>query len=73
MAYTFKQEKVASVVISKFGANQDKTLTIAGVDGAINDADVIVGGINQMLSIVGLQNDYDPKNMVRMVKQSVQS
>lgn len=70
MGYRFARQKVSSFQIAENSA-QGKT-TFAGVDGEQADANVIVGGVQQLLSIVGWQNKYNPLDALRTVKENVE-
>ena len=71
MKYEFTTDKVGSMKLQNFGGMTGKTLKLEGVDAQISDADVIIGGINQLLGIVNFQNKYDPEDSVRTVNQNV--
>lgn len=71
MSYVFARQKVSSFQIAQNDA-QGKT-TFAGVDGEQNDANVIVGGVQQLLSIVGWQSKYNPLDALRTVKENVEN
>lgn len=46
-------------------------MTFGGVDGEQQDANVIVNGVQQLLAIVGWENNYDPTDAQRTVKERV--
>ena len=71
MTYEFTTDKVGSMKLNNFHNAIGKSFKIEGVDAQIADANVIIGGINQFLSIVNFQNEYDPENAVRTVNQNV--
>ncbi len=71
MTYEFTTDKVGSVQLKNFQFTAGQTLKIDGVDAQITDANVIIGGINQLLGIVNFQNQYDPNQVVRTVHQNV--
>lgn len=71
MSYVFSTDKVGSVKLQNFHHSIGKSLMLAGVDGQTNDADTVINGINQLLSIVNFQNEYDPEDAIRTVIQSV--
>ena len=70
MTYEFTTDKVGKVTLNVFG-EYGKSFVIRGVDAQISDANVIIGGVNQLLSIVNFQNQYDPEDAVRTVNQNV--
>ena len=71
MSYAFSTEKVGSVKLQNFHHSFGTNLTLAGIDGQSNDADTMINGINQLLSIVNFQNEYNPEDASRTVIQSV--
>lgn len=71
MTYEFTTDKVGSIKLQNFHHNNGETLKIEGVDATITDANVIIGGVNQLLSIVGFENEYNPTDAVRTVNQNV--
>lgn len=71
MTYEFTTDKVGSIKINNFHYNNGETLKLEGIDAQISDANIILGGINQFLNIVGFQNEYSPTNVVRTVNQNV--
>ena len=70
MTYEFTTDKVGKVTLNNF-KSYGKSFTIHGVDAQQSDANIIVGGLNQLLSIVNFQNEYDPEDAVRTVNQNV--
>ncbi|MBE8949025.1 MAG: hypothetical protein SR3Q1_00270 [Quinella sp. 3Q1] len=70
MTYEFTTDKVGKVTLSHFG-EYNKSFTIHGVDAQQSDANIIIGGVNQLLSIANFQNKYDPEDVVRTVNQNV--
>ena len=70
MTYEFTTDKVGKVTLNNF-KSYGKSFTIHGVDAQQSDANIIVGGLNQLLSIVNFQNQYDPQDAVRTVNQNV--
>ena len=70
MTYEFTTDKVGKVTLNNF-KSYGKSFTIHGVDAQQSDANIIVGGLNQLLSIVNFQNQYDPEDAVRTVNQNV--
>ena len=62
MTYEFTTDKVGSMKLQNFRHNTGQTFKIEGVDAQIADANVILGGINQLLSIVNFQNEYDSED-----------
>lgn len=71
MSYVFSTDKVGSVKLQNFHHATGKSLMLAGIDGQTNDADTVINGINQLLSIVNFQNEYAPEEAIRTVIQSV--
>ncbi len=71
MAYQFEKSSVASVKITDWRLTDDNTLTLQGINGAMSSADSLVAGVQQLLSIVGMQNQFTPENMVRVVTERV--
>ena len=70
MNYQFTTDKVGKITLNNF-KSYGKSFTIHGVDAQQSDANIIIGGLNQLLSIVNFQNQYDPENAVRTVNQNV--
>ena len=70
MTYEFTTDKVGKMTLNNF-KTLGKTLTLHGVDAQQSDANIIIGGVNQLLSIVNFQNQYDPEDAVRTVNQNV--
>ena len=70
MTYEFTTDKVGKVTLNNF-KSYGKSFTIHGVDAQLSDANIIIGGVNQLLSIVNFQNEYDPEDAVRTVNQNV--
>ena len=71
MTYEFTTEKVGSVKLENFHNNTGETLHLAGIDAQQPDANVIVGGVKQLLALVDFQNEFNPEYMIRTVNQSV--
>ena len=71
MQYEFTTDKVGSVKLNNFRHNPGQTLKLDGIDAQITDANVILGGLSQFLSIVGFENEYEPTDIVRTVNQNV--
>lgn len=71
MTYEFTTDKVGSMKLQNFRHNTGQTFKIDGVNAQISDANVILGGINQLLGIVNFQNQYYPEDAVRTVNQNV--
>lgn len=71
MVYEFTTDKVGSIKLKNFKNIVGNTLKIAGVNAQESDANVIIGGINQLLGIVNFQSEYDPEEAVRTVNQNV--
>lgn len=70
MNYQFTTDKVGKVTLNNF-KSYGKSFTIHGVDAQQSDANIIIGGLNQLLSIVNFQNQYDPADAIRTVNQNV--
>ena len=70
MTYEFTNDKVGKVTLNNF-KSYGKSFTIHGVDAQQSNANIIVCGVNQLLSIVNFQNQYDPEDAVRTVTQNV--
>ncbi|MBQ3444109.1 MAG: hypothetical protein IJL12_05960 [Selenomonadaceae bacterium] len=70
MTYEFTTDKVGKITLNNFHG-YGKGFTIHGVDAQQSDANIIIGGVNQLLSIVNFQNQYDPEDAVRTVNQNV--
>lgn len=70
MAYQFQKSDVASVKISHWRGTAN-TLNISGINGSLSSADSLVAGVQQFLSISGLQNELVPTRMSRVVTESV--
>lgn len=72
MTYEFTTDKVGKVTLNNF-KTYGKSFTIHGVDAQQSNANIILGGVNQLLSIVNFQNQYSPTDVVRTVNQNVVS
>lgn len=70
MTYEFTTDKVGKVILNNFGS-YGKTFTLHGVDAQQSDANIIIGGVSQLLSIANFQNQFDPEDAVRTVNQNV--
>jgi len=70
MNYQFTTDKVGKITLNNF-KSYGKSFTIHGVDAQQSDANIIIGGLNQLLSIVNFQNQYDPADAIRTVNQNV--
>lgn len=70
MAYAFETQKVASFQLNTYNAAGEK-MTFRGVDGTQTNADTIVGGIQQLLGIVGWVDRYEPTDAKRTVDERV--
>ena len=73
MTYEFTTNKVGSMKLKDFHGTTGNTLRLEGIDATISDANIIIGGINQLLGIVNFQNQYDPEDAIRTVNQNVVS
>lgn len=71
MTYEFTNEKVGAMKLQHFHNNTGETLHLAGIDAQQPDANVIVGGVKQLLGLVDFQNEFNPEYMIRTVNQSV--
>ncbi len=70
MAYAFETQKVASFQLNTYNAEGER-VTFRGVDGTQTSADIIVGGIQQLLGIVGWTDRYEPTDSKRTVDERV--
>ena len=70
MSYVFTRQKVADFKLNKYGG-EEKGATYNGIDGEQTDANVIVEGVQQLLSIVGWQGKYSPTDAGRTVNERV--
>lgn len=70
MAYAFETQKVASFQLNTYSATGEKQ-TFRGVDGTQTSADIIVGGIQQLLGIVGWTDRYEPTDAKRTIDERV--
>lgn len=70
MAYAFDKQKVASFQLNAYSSSGGK-VTYKGVDGTQTSADIIVGGIQQLLGIVGWENKYEPTDAKRTIDERV--
>ena len=71
MTYEFTSDKVGSIKIQDFRHISGETLKLEGIDAQISDANIILSGVNQFLSIVGFENEYEPTDVVRTVNENV--
>lgn len=71
MNYEFTTDKVGSMKLKNFRHSTGNTFKIEGVDAQEPNANVVIGGISQLLGIVNFQNEYDPEDAVRTVNQNV--
>lgn len=71
MAYEFQTSPVASVKIANWRGQSGTTLNIPNINGSLSSADSLVAGIQQFLSIAGLQNEFNPNNLSRVVSENV--
>ncbi len=71
MTYEFTTDQVGIIKINNFHHETGKTLKLEGIDAQISDANIILGGLSQFLSIVGFENEYEPINVVRTVNENV--
>ena len=71
MTYEFTTDKVGSVKLNNFHHNPGETLKLEDIDAQIADANIILSGLNQFLSIVGFENEYEPTDVVRTVNENV--
>lgn len=68
--YQFERQRVASFQLDAFKTGGTKT-TYRGVDGTQTDADIIVGGVQQLLGVVQWQERYDPLDAKRTIEERV--
>lgn len=71
MTYEFTTDKVGKITLNNFRGSYGKTFILHGIDAQQSDANIIIGGVNQLLSIVNFQNEYNPEDAVRTVNQNV--
>ena len=71
MTYEFTKDKVGSVKLNNFHHNPGETFKLEGINAQIADANIILSGVNQFLSIVGFENEYEPTDVVRTVNENV--
>lgn len=67
MGYYFDNEHSATVKFNR----KNNELSLNGINGAETNANVIVNGINLLLSIGGISSRYDALDAIRTVKQDV--
>lgn len=70
MAYAFDRQKAASFQLNTYSSTGGK-VTYKGIDGTQTDANIIVGGIQQLLGIVGWTNRYEPTEAKRTIDERV--
>ena len=70
MTYEFTTDKVGKITLNNF-RSYGKTFTIHGVNAQQSDANIIIVGVSQLLSIANFQNQFDPEDAVRTVNQNV--
>lgn len=69
MAYVFETQQVATL---KFDSgNPDTTMTISNISGTVSSAQTIINGVNALLYIGNIQDNYDAEDAIRTVKQNV--
>lgn len=69
MALVFETQEVSTL---KFDSgNPASTLNISNISGTVQSAQTIVNGVMALLYIGNLQDDYDPEDAIRTVKQNV--
>lgn len=69
MAYVFETQEVATL---KFDSgNPATTMTISNISGTVSSAQTIINGVNALLYIGNIQENYDAEDAVRTVKQNV--
>lgn len=66
MSYVFENETIAS-----FKFEKGNKLTLNNISGTINDANVIVNGVQALLHIGSIEDRYNPEDAARSVKQNV--
>ena len=71
MRYEFTTDKVGSMRLHDFKGINGNILTLKGINSLESDANIIIGGVNQLLGIVNFQNEYDPEDAIRTVNQNV--
>lgn len=65
MAYVFSNQTLAKATITD---EQDNKFTMQGINAAETDANVIMGGMSTLLSIVG----WDIKDAMRIINQDIE-
>lgn len=70
MAYVFDRQKAASFQLNTYSSSGGK-VTYKGVDGTQTDANIIVGGIQQLLGIVDWADRYEPTDAKRTIDERV--
>lgn len=69
MAYVFETQGVATL---KFDSgNPATTMTVSNISGTVSSAQTIINGVNALLYIGNIQENYDAEDAVRTVKQNV--
>lgn len=69
MAYVFETQQVSSLKFQ--GANSASNLNISNISGTLTSAQTVINGVMALLYIGGLDQDYEPTDAVRTVKQNV--
>lgn len=69
MAYIFETQDVATLRFDS--GNPATTLSISNISGTVSSAQTIINGVNALLYIGDLQENYDPEDAIRTVKQNV--
>ena len=70
MTYEFTTDKVGKITLNDFRSS-GKNFTLHGIDAQQSDANIIIGGVKQLLSIANFQDQFDPEEAVRTVNQNV--
>lgn len=70
MSYAFQTQRVANFQLDAYALSGDKQ-TFKGVDGTQTNANVIVGGIQQLIGIVGWESRYDPTDAKRTIDERI--
>lgn len=70
--YAFERQKVGSFQLDAYNSSGNK-VTYPGINAQQTDADIIVGGVQQLLGIVGWTDKYDPLDARRTIEERVRS
>lgn len=68
--YEFQRQKVGSFQLDAYNSSGNK-ITYPGINAQETDADIIVGGVQQLLGIVNWVSKYDPLDARRTIEERV--